>query len=404
MIIHQPTIKIDNGEVILSSRIEFDNPLPNIPKYLWFSFPEFYAPFISDRGEAFLISMLVPALYFNEDIEVRGDISPIMAKNILEYINIYRQYKYGPYPITVNPKKISEHIFPETPSAVVSPFSGGIDSMYTVWSHLPKRDIPENEKISHGILIQGFDTFLYAQEYFDWMYQNYDEFFRSINLQLIQAATNVRQFSQYRIDWVIHHSPPLKSFAFALGKLVSRFYQPSGRGIMVNKRSLMQFIADPLLSVESLKVSVHGSWLTRGEKIEKLTEWGKHHHKVRICIQDKKVVGQLNCQTCEKCLRTMIGIQLSREEKSFPGFEYQALVVQILKWWWKSRSTGISLRDFLRTSKRHQRWGFYVLLWILLFMGAIKDSIYKFAVQLIPKRLLFILKSKIYPGDKVTEK
>jgi hypothetical protein len=404
MIIHQPTIKTDNGEVILSARIEFDKPLPNIPKHLWFSFPESYAPFISDRGEAFLLSMLIPALYFNEDIELRAEISPIMAQNIWEYIGIYRQNKFAPHHIDIKFPKLSEHIFPETPSAVTSPFSGGIDSMYTIWSHLPETDIPTCTKLTHGIFIQGFDTFLYEEAFFNWVYQKYSNFFQSINLQLIRARTNVRQFSQFRIGWVVHHNPALKSFPFALGKLVSKYYQPSTEGIRINKKSYMQMIADPLLSVESLEVSVHGSKLNRTEKIEQLSSWEMHNHNIRICIKDSKVVGELNCQTCEKCLRTMIAVQIAGLEKSYTSFDYKPLVPQILRWWWKSKSTSINIKDFLYSSKKHKRWGEYVLLWILFPLGAIKDSLYKFAVRLIPKGLLFKLKTKIFPGDKVTEK
>lgn len=398
MIIHQPTIKNHHGDVILSSRIEFENPLSTLPQNLWFSFPEIYAPYISDRGEAFLLSMLVPALYFNEDIDVRGDISPLMADNILEYIKIYRQFKSAPHHIDINFDKISEHRFAATPHAVVTPFSGGIDSMYTVWAHLPERELSENENLTHGIIIQGFDTFLYEQEYFNWVVQQYEEFLHSINLQLIQASTNLRQFSQYRIDWLVHHNPALKSFPFALGKLVARFYQPSTEGVMVN------VIGDPLLSVESLQVSVHGAEMTRVEKIEKINAWKKHHHTVRVCIGDNKVVGQLNCQTCEKCLRTMISVQLAGVESSFPGFDYKPLPTQILKWWWKSKRTSISIRDFLITSRRHKQWGLNILFWILFIVGIVKDASYRFAVSLIPKRVLYRLKTNIFQGDEITEK
>jgi hypothetical protein len=85
MIIHQPELTRNNGEIEVSARVEFDQAIPNIPERLWFRFPESCGEYITDRGDGFLLSMLIPAMYYSEDIDIHAEVSPKLLYNLKEY-------------------------------------------------------------------------------------------------------------------------------------------------------------------------------------------------------------------------------------------------------------------------------------------------------------------------------
>lgn len=85
MIIYRPELTRRNGEIEVSARVEFNHTIPNVPKRLWFRFPESCADYLTDRGDGFLSCMLIPAMHCGEDIEVPAQVSPKLLYNLKEY-------------------------------------------------------------------------------------------------------------------------------------------------------------------------------------------------------------------------------------------------------------------------------------------------------------------------------
>ncbi|MGB9669123.1 MAG: hypothetical protein ACPL0B_01935 [Anaerolineales bacterium] len=89
MIIHPPQIELKEGKVILSADVEFSHSIQDMPKTLWFAFPEKYQEYVSSNCDAFASTLLPIAQLFGEDLEVRGEISPRLAYNLNEMGNSY---------------------------------------------------------------------------------------------------------------------------------------------------------------------------------------------------------------------------------------------------------------------------------------------------------------------------
>jgi hypothetical protein len=137
MIIHPPEVTQGNGEIKISAKVETSKAIPHFPDRLWFSFPESYQPDLTPRSEAFLLPLLVPAMYYQEEIEVRGSISPRLAVNLREFVYIY--HRSFDLPLTGFTASAFEAFEPATkPEAVMLSFSGGVDSMYSLYMNLPE--------------------------------------------------------------------------------------------------------------------------------------------------------------------------------------------------------------------------------------------------------------------------
>lgn len=91
MIIHQPEISLENGEVLVSARVKTRFRDPYLPDRLWFRFPEAYRDYISGHSDGFLSSMLLIAMHLGEDLEVRGTVSPRLAHNLERIQEAYCQ-------------------------------------------------------------------------------------------------------------------------------------------------------------------------------------------------------------------------------------------------------------------------------------------------------------------------
>ena len=90
MILHEPEIKHEDGEIVISSRIETDRNT-QIPEALWFRFPESYTKHLSGRSDGFLSTLLLTAMSFGEPLEVRGPVSPRLAQNLPQFQKIYQK-------------------------------------------------------------------------------------------------------------------------------------------------------------------------------------------------------------------------------------------------------------------------------------------------------------------------
>jgi hypothetical protein len=190
--------------------------------------------------------------------------------------------------------------------SVVSAFSGGVDSFFTLWSHLPRNDADANTQVTGALFVHGFDIKLEHAKAYSILRDSYRGMFESLGINLISGITNIQQFGT-RSDWGIFHGTALIGFAHAIGRGIQKFYVPAS----LTYKNLMPWGTDPrsdhLLSTESLEVIHDGAAYTRVEKTEMLSRWPETYNKLRVCTPGDVAE---NCSQCEKCIRTMVTLDM----------------------------------------------------------------------------------------------
>jgi len=129
-----------------------------------------------------------------------------------------------------------------------------------------------------------------------------------LGIQLLTARTNIQRFVP-RSDWGIFHGSALIGLALALGRLLKRFYVPAGH----TYNDLVPWGSDPrldyLLSSETLEIVHDGASVTRVRKTAIAADWPETFTRLRVCsIKQNDLLR--NCCRCEKCLRTMITLDM----------------------------------------------------------------------------------------------
>ncbi|MBI5352638.1 MAG: hypothetical protein HZB50_08395 [Chloroflexi bacterium] len=398
MIVHAPTKTIEDGHVCISAFFEMRTPIPYLPPALWYRFPERYAGRLNSRADAFVPTALLVAMYAGEDLYIHGKISPKLAYHLYEYQEIYHSWDPKLFKkINIQYEDIESPTPYEGEGAVGTAFSGGVDSFYTLWKHLPQNQSIPQAQVTHGLFVHGLDTRLDDEANYKSAAEPYTRMFKELGLELIQASTNAFQFSEFRINWNMFFGTPLIGAALLLGSWMLRFYIPSG---MPSYLKLFPQgsspLIDHLLSTEVTEIVHHGASVSRYDKLSALVEWPLTHHKLRVCSDKTHMNGLNNCSACHKCYRTIALLDLLNALPNYKNFSPKMTPIDYLRWGALTHLNPEIESEIRDKAFMNGRIGMGLWMEIAIILQGIK----KFSVDLIKKLLdqehLFRIKRRVF--------
>jgi hypothetical protein len=391
MIIHQPEVKIENGEVGVSARVEFSTPMANIPKALWYRFPEVYAGYVTERSDGFIVDLLLLAMVMGEEVMVRGTTSPRLAYGLEQYQKVFnawfpRQFRQ----IGVAYKRIEALLPEQGGKQVVSSFSGGVDSTFTLMEHLPPKQVIPEFQVSHCVFVQGFDIPLWDTEDFKQALLIFSRVLASLGVGLIACKTNIHSFTTGRVSWDYSHGSALVGPALVMTGLIKSFLISSSWNLRKVRPWGSSVFTDSWLSTETFETVHYGLPYPRMEKVAAISDWKPAHQFLRVCTDLEKRKGVQNCSRCEKCLRTMIMLKLTDSLESFKTFQHPLRKVDMIRWVPTLMIYTSQVKKYILHNKKYSFLPFLVIPYLL---GWTQYLIKK----LMPRWLYNQLKMKVYP-------
>ena len=318
MVIHPLTPTLENGEICLAARIELDKPPYDVPEVVWFKFPEAQAHLVSDNADGFAVALLSLALCRGEDIRVRDTVSAALMHGLQECQSVQNYRK----PLRYQPIQIQADGYTRrTPSSgkVASTFSGGVDSFYSVWSHIAQNEKIAGNELDYVVFVQGFDIGLHDQDTFGTCRNAYQDLMKGWGLELMTVRTNVRKFDKPE-NWVSACTFATIAIGHFLGRAVSRYYLPANDFYVDYPKGAVASLADGLLTSESVDVVVDGAQLSKFEKIVALSNVSALYDGLRVCLGQP--TGLKNCCECRKCINTMTALELCGTLQNFSTFPH----------------------------------------------------------------------------------
>jgi len=334
MIIHQPELLEREGYIILHARIELNQHPANFPEYLWYRVPEQFSQHISLQSDPFLIPGLMAGMQFKEDIEVRGTVSPRLAYHLEEYQHLLN-FRLPTDLNIVDVKYAHLKSLQTTPAAVGAAFSGGVDSFFTLWKHLPGNQPIPDYRISHTLFLHGYDILNKDRSDYQTIYSRFQKTLKQIHIELVSMETNMFNIIAPRLRMNLFYGPVLVGSAHVFGNLFQRFFIPSSNDYRQLKTwaSTSDPSADPLLSTETLEIIHHGAATRRMEKVEAISDWEPAQSNLRVCLPGDLDGHVINCSRCEKCVRTMIPIYALGKMEKFTTFRKPLKSDREILWW-----------------------------------------------------------------------
>ena len=322
MIIHEPELIQKDGYAVLHARIEMSKKRENFPDNIWYRVPERFAPFMKLQSDSFLAASLLAGMYFREDIQVRGPVSPRLAYHLEEYQFILNfRYPRTIFPVSIQYEKLA--VVEADPTGVGTTFSGGVDSLFTVWSHLPQNQPDRGHRVTHGIFIRGFDILQNEMDNYRRLFNEYSKQASNIGIDLIELETNVMGITHQRLNLSYFYGPLIISTGLSMSGLFQRFYMPSSwdHYHLKHKAHASDPLLDGFLSTDTMQIVHHGSTRRRIEKVEQISNWDLAQNILWVCQDAKFREHSWNCSRCEKCVRTMIPLYALGVLDKFTTFE-----------------------------------------------------------------------------------
>ncbi len=180
-------------------------------------------------------------------------------------------------------------------------FTGGVDSFDTL--------LFEGERLDALVYVHGFDVRLSDTALRQRVSESLREVAASAGKQLIEIESNLREFLDARgLSWIWAHGAGLAAVAHLL---VGEF----GRVLISSTQSLeapdpwgSHPATDPLWSSSRLRIEHVGAARAREQKVEAIAGMELARRHLRVCYENRN--GAYNCGRCEKCVRTMVALEV----------------------------------------------------------------------------------------------
>ena len=310
MKVHDIRSLSDGSRATLSARIVPEST--GEPFDLWFRFDGLKGP-VSDYADPFVAALLPVCMLEGETCTIEGPISATLKRNAAAAQTILDDWYGFLRPVAIESatceadrRDAREACAP----GVACCFSGGVDSWFSL---LQNRD-----EVSHLLLVRGFDIGLSNDPLWRATLDRATEVAAELGLELITCETNLRQAIDPRHrTWgrsfdddfwgQCLHGAALASVVLSLRRTVSSLIIPATHKESELKPWGSSPFLDPYWSNGKVSIRHHGCEDGRVEKVFSIAREPLALRNLRVCHND---VAEINCGLCEKCVRTMLALDL----------------------------------------------------------------------------------------------
>ncbi len=305
-----PEINSENGEIRYCVNVRSSD----CPETLWYSLSEEYGDLISERSDAPLVALLIPAMARGEDIYIEGTVSERLYYNLSgSYQHLLQMIIPSLRPIQIHPAEVKPaHV---SGSGVATGFSAGIDSFCVLADHWYAADIPRGCRLTH-LLFNNSGSHGHGdngRNLFRERYARLKPTAERIGLPFIAIDTNIDDFYK-SLSYQQTHTPRNASIALFLQRGLGCYLYASTfhyRDVFIGSTYDMAYsdpITLPLLSTEAIDLFSVGSEYTRVEKTLRVADIEDSYLALDICTRGDKAG---NCSTCWKCKRTLLTLEIA---------------------------------------------------------------------------------------------
>lgn len=300
---------------------------------LWYSLNSKFLDLVSDRSDAALVALLIPAMATGEDIYLDGVVSEKL------YYNLTRAYQHILKSIIPSLSLVSIHASEVQPSnynstGVMTGFSAGIDSFSVLADH-HYADVPDGFRLTH-LVYSNVGSHVVTNSSKDARSLFKERFLplektakNNLNLPLIAIDSNLNNFYK-KFSFVQTHTARNASVALLLQQGIRRFMYASAwayENTFIGSTYSMGYsdpVTLPMLSTETLEAVSVGGEYSRVQKTIQVAQLKDSYEVLDVCVHMDQ---SKNCSTCQKCLRTLLTLEIGglidHYENAFDLYAYQ---------------------------------------------------------------------------------
>lgn len=324
--ISSPVITTSEKRATMTALIE--DEYQKIKTEIYYSTPIEYGKYLCDDvADAFVVGVLLPAARYEQDIVVDGAVSDKLFYNINNSILYTLANVWDKKRVKLVAKEVKQIAFES--NAVGCGCSLGIDSFAAMLQHLNNPELPQFN-ITHltyfNVGAMGYKNLEKAKQSYLKDLELVRNFAAKVNLPIVQLESN---FSIMYDEFDFNESGDIRNFSavLALQKLFRKYLYGSSYPIKDfrferSQTGYYETLLAPLLSTDSCEIIIANPDLTRIDKTKAIVDNEIAQQTLYVCwkeliankypdseiarIKDKF----LNCSRCDKCLRTLLAIDI----------------------------------------------------------------------------------------------
>lgn len=280
---------------------------------IYFKINKKYSDFILADASPFAAALVIPAMKIGENLIIDGSLSEGLYKNMQQIMRILLSWNVGFKPIKIIAKKIVKDT--QSPHAIGSFFSGGVDSFYTYLKNKKTKD----GKLTHLILANGYDIALPNKSLWKKTRKHVMKIAQTEGIQVIEVESNIQPLLEPIVEWEFTFGGCLGAIALLLRNKFKRVFIASSFAYNQQFPGGSTADTDKLWGTDKLTIVHDGAEATRVEKVKIIARSKLVLDNLRVCYLNLK--DTYNCGRCDKCLRTMISLQIAgklSKAKTFP--------------------------------------------------------------------------------------
>ncbi len=293
------------GAVRLVGEVAYDDR-PGSVEELWFEFPRALGDSLSSSGNPWLAVLIPLAAKLGEPLRIPLPVDRLLYRNVQELLAIWHIWHPSLHPVAVTAGEVEDRESSLTGELTAAFFSGGVDSFFTVLrNEIPgPASFPADELICVG----GFDIPLGNIAAFERHAARMEEAAERLGKRLVPVVTNLRETRLESAGWfMLLHGAALIGIGLLLERRYGRLLIASSNDYGLPTPIGSHFLTDPLLSTSRTRVLHDGAAFRRCEKIQLLSESPVAMSSLHVCW---RTAAEDNCCSCEKCLRTMVTLEI----------------------------------------------------------------------------------------------
>jgi hypothetical protein len=278
---------------------------PGAGEVLWFDVPKTMQDKVTTSADPWLAALLPLAGKIGEDIDIDGAVDSTFYECTLTLLEWWRFWFPEFKIVSVHPQSLVS----ESSSATLATaqfFSGGVDSFFTLLRHM---DDSRSPRVDNLLIGWGFDIPLSDETSFKRVTDSLEHVARELGCNLVPFSTNFRETRLRELPWgEVAHGNAMAAVALLLQPAYRRVLIPSTDGYREKGPWGSHATTDQLYSTSGTRIIHDGAAFTRFEKIKCVAASDAALSALRVCW---RLQSDENCGGCEKCLRTMIALELA---------------------------------------------------------------------------------------------
>lgn len=308
-----------SGRVRLVGRVFYDDE-PRRGEDYWFEVSRDLAPWLSSSGNPWLVCLLPLAATLGQKLVLGTPTDRTLLRNSMDLLRLWRTWYPALSEVVVETEVRDAEVEPE-PSRRAVFFSAGVDSFFTIRPTLA--DGSRGLDVDDLLAVHGFDIDLDQPQAFARHRARLERVSLAAKKELVCIATNLRETRLNRVPWgPLLHGPALVGVGLALERRYRELVISSTHDYRTIHPSGSHPTADPLMSTRCCRVVHYGAEFDRLAKTEKIAGWPLALQFLHVCFRGKS---ELNCGRCEKCLRTMLMLELAGKLRATPAFPWSVV-------------------------------------------------------------------------------